>query len=337
MILNKIKKTLLIGLLSFGLPLPTGGSQGEGLPTTRIRHFQFHYGASIQNLPAGSHVQVWSPMPQTTSHQKITLLGWNIPGNARFTNETKYDNQIIYFKTTANESREITFQISYQVERHEVRSLTDMDDQLAKTLTSQQQVNFLTANQLVPIGGKPLALIPLVDLPKDAMGRGHVLYNHVGDHMRYDKSKPGYGHGDALWACESRFGNCTDFHCLFISMSRSLDIPAKFVMGFPLPQTRGQGKISGYHCWAYFHVKNRGWIPVDISEADKHPQMRKYYFGNLTPNRIEFSTGRDIILVPRQSGPLLNYFVYPHVEVDGKPWPMELISKQFSYEDIQIK
>ncbi len=334
--MNRIATILLIGLLPLDFALPAGGAQKEGLPTTSIRHFRFHYGASIQHLNPGSRVQVWSPMPQTTSHQKIKLLGWDIPANARFTNEAKYGNQIIYFQTMANESREITFQISCQVERHEVRSLTDTDDQLAKTLTSQQQIKFLTANQRVPIGGKLLALIPLVDLPQDAMGRGHVLYNHVGDHMRYDKSKAGYGHGDALWACESRFGNCTDFHSLFISMSRSLDIPAKFVMGFPLPQTRGQGQISGYHCWAYFHVKNRGWIPVDISEADKHPQMRQYYFGNLTPDRIEFSTGRDIILTPRQSGPPLNYFVYPHVEVDGKPWPLEQISNRFSYEDIEI-
>ena len=27
--------------------------------------------------------------------------------------------------------------------------------------------------------------------------------------------------GDAVWACTSKYGNCTDFHSLFIGMARS--------------------------------------------------------------------------------------------------------------------
>ena len=82
-----------------------------------------------------------------------------------------------------------------------------------------------------------------------------------------------------------------------------------------------------------FHIDSRGWIPVDISEADKDPKLKEYYFGNLTENRVTFTTGRDINLVPRQASPPLNYFVYPHIEVDGKPWPREKIELKFSYQD----
>jgi hypothetical protein len=35
---------------------------------------------------------------------------------------------------------------------------------------------------------------------------------------------------------------------------------------------------------------------------------------------VQFSTGRDITLSPKQDGPALNYFVYPYVEIDGKPY-----------------
>jgi hypothetical protein len=48
---------------------------------------------------------------------------------------------------------------------------------------------------------------------------------------------------------------------------------------------------------------------------------------------VQFSTGRDIILSPKQDGPALNYFVYPYVEVDGKPY--EKIDKKFSFEKVK--
>ena len=61
--------------------------------------------------------------------------------------------------------------------------------------------------------------------------------------------------------------------------------------------------------------------------------MKEYYFGNLTENRVTFTTGRDIDLVPQQSAPSLNYFVYPHIEVAGKLWPREKIKLKFTYQD----
>jgi hypothetical protein len=76
-------------------------------------------------------------------------------------------------------------------------------------------------------------------------------------------------------------------------------------------------------------------VPVDISEANKNPKLRDYYFGNLTPDRITFSTGRDIVLAPKQEGPPLNFFVYPYVEVGGKPYPADKVKRKFSYEDVK--
>ena len=136
-----------------------------------------------------------------------------------------------------------------------------------------------------------------------------------------------------LFACDERYGNCTDFHSLFIGEARSLGIPARFHMGIPVAMDASEGKVGGYHCWALFHVEEKGWVPVDISEADKHPEMKAYFFGNLTEDRVTFTTGRDINLVPRQDGEPLNFFVYPYVEVDGQVWPRQRVTLSFRYAD----
>jgi len=73
---------------------------------------------------------------------------------------------------------------------------------------------------------------------------------------------------------------------------------------------------------------------VDISEAKLNPEKREYYFGHLDENRVAFSRGRDLILVPRQAGPPVNFLVYPYVEVNGQPCPAEQIHCHFSYEDV---
>jgi transglutaminase-like putative cysteine protease len=118
---------------------------------------------------------------------------------------------------------------------------------------------------------------------------------------------------------------------LFISLARAEGIPARFEIGFPVP-TGTEGTIPGYHCWAEFFVKGVGWVPVDISEAWKDPKKHDYFFGTLDANRVQFSVGRDLTLQPKQAGGPLNYFIYPYVEVDGKPF--EGIDKKFSYREV---
>jgi transglutaminase-like putative cysteine protease len=136
--------------------------------------------------------------------------------------------------------------------------------------------------------------------------------------MKYDKSGTGWGRGDTLWACDSKRGNCTDFHSLFISMARSQKIPARYEMGFSIPTDKHSGEVPGYHCWSDFYLQGTGWVPVDISEAWKHPEQHDYFFGAHDVHRVQFTMGRDITLSPPQHGLPLNYFVFPYVEVDGK-------------------
>lgn len=312
----------------------TGGRENRSSGNlARSRTFELDYGVTLKEIPRGARVRVWFPVPPTTKHQVVRLADRrNVPVRPRETAETKYGNRILHFDLTSSSAEPLIFELTWEVTRTEIRGMTQPDP--VETLDGARRTAFLEANTNVPIDGKPLTLVDSSRLPKDdPLQLARALYDRVDGHMRYDKSKPGYGNGDALWACDSGFGNCTDFHSLFISLTRSRKIPAKFEIGFPLPPQRGEGAIGGYHCWAQFFVDGHGWVPTDISEADRHPEMKDYYFGNLTENRVMFTTGRDITLVPRQSGAALNYFVYPYVEVDGQVWSAEKTEPKFGYRD----
>jgi transglutaminase-like putative cysteine protease len=80
-----------------------------------------------------------------------------------------------------------------------------------------------------------------------------------------------------------------------------------------------EGDCTGAHCWASFYDPGRGWIPVDVSEADKHPDLADFFFGNLSPNRFQISEGRNILLNPLQGAGPLNSFAFAYAEADGIP------------------
>ena len=316
---------LLVAVFSVVAVFPSNADEASAR-----RSFRVNYGATIEGLRDAEKVKVWLPLPSDSDEQRTQLAGWELPAaEARLTQDKTYGNRILYFEFTPDSDR-ASFKVEHDVTRYEVRALeATISDEME--LPAQLRKLFLKSNAKVPIQGKPLTLIPAFK-SKDTIGRAREIYDRVDSHVKYDKSKPGFGFGDVLWVCDSRTGNCTDFHSLFISMARSQSIPARFEIGFPLP-SEPVGKIAGYHCWAAFHDARKGWVPVDISEADKHPEMKDYYFGSLTKDRVAFSVGRDIVLEPPQASPPLNYFVYPHVEVDGDLLPKSKIKLDFSFAD----
>jgi transglutaminase-like putative cysteine protease len=149
------------------------------------------------------------------------------------------------------------------------------------------------------------------------MARGRALYDHVLQRMKYDKSGAGWGRGDAVYACNARTGNCTDFHSYFIALARSVGIPARFAIGVTIPADKESGTIEGYHCWAEFLADGK-WVPVDISEASRFPALANYYFGHHPANRFELSVGRDLVVDPAPSTSPINFLIYPLVEAHGK-------------------
>jgi transglutaminase-like putative cysteine protease len=300
----------------------------ERTSAARTRTFRFTYAATVTGVAPGKSVRIWLPVPPSNSDQRVTIVGKKLPARERIAREPEYGNQILYVGAPASEAGTVPVEVTYLVERREVGAEGGKDS------SDAQRARFLQPDAKVPLGGKPLDLVRGKELPNDQLGAARALYDVVNQHMRYAKTGTGWGQGDAVWACSSGYGNCSDFHSLFISLARSLKIPAKFEIGFPVPEKRGSGDVAGYHCWAKFWVADKGWVPVDISEANKNPPLKDYYFGHLTADRVAFSTGRDINLVPLQHGEPLNYFVYPYVEVDGKPYALDKIRRHFAFQDV---
>ncbi len=297
------------------------------------RHFTFHYAFTVRDIPTGERVRIWIPDATPNEFQEVRVISATGDLPLKRTRESKYGNQMYFAEASKAKQSELHFEIVYDIVRHERLVLGTYSPHLQTvTLKERERNGFLAPDALVPVTGVPAQLAAsITEGESTPLDKAHAIYDYVFANMRYDKTGTGWGRGDVLYACNAKKGNCTDFHSLFIAMARSQGIPARFEIGFPLPPTAHSGEIAGYHCWADFFEPQRGWIPVDISEAWKHPEKRSYFFGALDANRVQFTMGRDLRLNPAQEGPPLNYFVYPYVEIAGKEYPN--VSQTFSFAD----
>jgi len=322
-------------LTASSLWLTAAHSSPETSPQ-KVRKFQFTYSVIIKNLfPEDRRVRVWIPIAFSDQNQDVALKNISSPVPTRMTRDREYGNRILYAEIRSPKAPSATFTLDYEVTRREYskgnyEELMRYNSDLQRAPAAVER--FLEPDRLVPISGKMKELAEENTQGKQGpVDKAHALYDYVFKTLRYDKSGTGWGRGDSLWACDAKHGNCTDFHSLFISMMRAENIPARFEIGFPLPENAQHGDIPGYHCWAEFYVAGAGWVPVDISEAWQNPAKHDYFFGAVDQNRVQFTIGRDLTLAPAQSGPPVNYFVYPYVEVDGKPY--ETLEKKFAFSE----
>lgn len=287
------------------LPLEAGTS----------RRFDATYTATIKDIPAGTGpIEVWVPLPVSRGGQTIEAVSIDSPYKWQRRADREFGVAYLFTTIAKPPAGDLAVRVHFRGTRREVTTASLAE----RTATKKELDRALRADRLVTLSPRIRKLADEVTRGKtSAIEQARAIYDHLLATMKYDKTIPGWGRGDTERACDIRAGNCTDFHSLFISLARAKKIPARFVIGFPM--AGASGSVTGYHCWAEFYVKGRGWIPVDPSEASKSsdPARRAYLFGNLDPERVQFTMGRDLVLSPPTAEPL-NFFIYPRAESEGK-------------------
>lgn len=127
----------------------------------------------------------------------------------------------------------------------------------------------------------------------------------------------------------TRRGDCGVQSMLYISLCRSIGIPARWQSGWTTDPFQG----GNLHDWTEIYVEPWGWIPVDPSYGRKQhhdPRVRDFYFGHLDGYRMIVSGDFGAPLVPPKrslrSEPL--DFQRGEVEIDG----INLYFNEWDYE-----
>lgn len=325
--------TVAVILICSALAVASRSVASPQSSSTPSRSFEFTYVVHVPALPSGAkELRLWIPLPYEERYQAISREKIQAPISYRILVEPEYHNRYAYLVLDAAHAEQpVDIKVSLHVQRFEHRvALTRSDQSVSSTLMNTSR--FLQPDRMVPAGGEIAQISDHVTQGSaNDLDKARKLYEYVIANMHYDHDGSDWGRGDAVWACDSHHGNCTDFHSLFIALARDQSIPAAFEIGFPLPGDKHEGAVTSYHCWALFYAEGIGWVPIDASEAWKHPDKHDYFFGAVDQNRIKMSLGRDIRLNPPQKGDPLNYFVFPYGELDGKTYSD--LKYEYSFRD----
>ena len=268
--------------------------------------FEFLYKIELPKITDGS--RMWIPRPVSDAFQTIKLNYFNSPVSQIVLKDKQHGNEIYYMELNSDNSGK-TIEISYNVSRLEKGVYVDQ---------KRNPNNYLAPNRMVPDNAEFRKIATeVIEGKLGHLAQARALYDHTIDRMKYIKYGDGWGKGDAVYACDVKSGNCTDFHSYFIALARAVDIPARFAIGASIPSTRDEGGINGYHCWAEFYTDG-SWWPIDISEGDKCSALSTYFFGHNPANRIEFSHGRDLLVDPGPASGPINFLAYPVLEIGGE-------------------
>ena len=287
------------------LPMKEAGEVHLGVIRERDE-FEFFYRVTLPEITGSA--RMWLPLAATDAFQTVEVKAIKAPGKQSILTEQQHGNEVLFLELGPEDSGK-KVEIRYWVQRLE---------KAPYAADNPDREKYLKPERLVPVTEDFRRIAEeVVKGKKGDLVRARALYDHVIDRMRYMKYGEGWGKGDAVYACNARTGNCTDFHSYFIALARAVGIPARFAIGAAIPSERNEGGVDGYHCWAEFYADGKWW-PVDISEADKYTTLATYYFGHHPANRFEFSRGRDLIVEPGPASGPINFLAYPLLEINGK-------------------
>ena len=102
----------------------------------------------------------------------------------------------------------------------------------------------------------------------------------------------------ASWVLKNKYGVCDELTSLFISMVRSLGIPARFVSGVAYTNWN-ELNDWGAHAWAEVYFPGYGWVPFDITYKEfgyidsSHIKLRESLDSNESSTKYEWK-GRNV-------------------------------------------
>ena len=270
--------------------------------------YEIELRVELPRVASGGRWRVWVPLPSATHAQRVVGERIAAPVDVERTADA-LGNRYAYLEAAGG-----AVVVRATVERFPDRGIPASRVRRGGV---DDPARYLGPQRGIPLDG------PVAELARSAVEgrrgtaeRIGAIFDLVVREMTYSKRGRGWGRGDAVWACNARRGNCTDFHSLLIAMARSQEIPARFVIGFPLPAERSSGEAVGYHCWAEVFDPDRGWLPVDASAAKRSGRGRQY-LGALPSDRVAFSRGRDLVLAPAQRGAPLRFVAGPYAQAPG--------------------
>lgn len=242
-------------------------------------------------VPAGETLRVWMPFPYENLRQRnIKLLSSNRP----VTMSEGSKHHTVYMEAVAEKGKPTHFEykFSYEVgERHVAKSDVlallepyDKNSEVYKRYTMSEAPHMIVTDA---IKAKALEIVGNETNPVEQAG---LIHAWIGRTFPWAGARE-YSTIDNIpsYVLLNGHGDCGQVGLLYITMCRSLGIPARWESGYML-----HPGYENYHDWAETYFEGVGWVPTDPSfgRGTVDTPLHDYYATGLDVYRL--ATNEDV-------------------------------------------
>ncbi len=229
------------------------------------KHFRIRYTITVKPdaVPEGETVRCWLPMPRTDvpRQKNVKLLSTSQPDFVR--SPMDYAHSTVYMEKKAEAGKPTVFSEEFEFDAYgawfdldtAATTTYDTTSDLYKTYTSERDCHMVFTPQIRALAER------LTQGAATPLAKARRIFKWVDDNFPWASARE-YSTIENIpaYVLDNHHGDCGQVTLLFLTLCRSLGIPAHFQSGFMLHP--GEENL---HDWGEIYVPEHGWVPVDQS------------------------------------------------------------------------
>ena len=249
------------------------------------KHFRIRYTITVKPdvVPEGETVRCWLPMPRTDvpRQKNVKRLSTSQPDFVR--SPMDYAHSTVYMEKKAEAGKPTVFSEEFEFDAYgawfdldtAATTTYDTTSDLYKTYTSERDCHMVFTPQIRALAER------LTQGAATPLAKARRIFKWVDDNFPWASARE-YSTIENIpaYVLDNHHGDCGQVTLLFLTLCRSLGIPAHFQSGFMLHP--GEENL---HDWGEIYVPEYGWVPVDqsfgIPAYAKNEQETYFFFGGI--------------------------------------------------------
>ena len=271
------------------------------------KHFRIRYTITVKPdaVPEGETVRCWMPMPRTDvpRQKNVKLLSTSQPDFVR--SPMDYAHSTVYMEKKAEAGKPTVFSEEFEFDAYgawfdldtAATTTYDTTSDLYKTYTSERDCHMVFTPQIRALAER------LTQGAATPLAKARRIFKWIDDNFPWASARE-YSTIENIpaYVLDNHHGDCGQVTLLFLTLCRSLGIPAHFQSGFMLHP--GEENL---HDWGEIYVPEYGWVPVDqsfgIPAYAKNEQETYFFFGGIDSFRMIVNNDYGCPLYPAKQFP----------------------------------
>lgn len=257
----------------------------------RVR-YRFSITVAWHEALAGDTIRVWMPLPHESARQSDVKIINATPARYIVSDSSRSVHHTIYFEQPVRQGEPTRFEYEGEfITRGQYFSPDFIRANIRPYNTDSELYRRYTAAEKPHMPRMAELARSIVGNETDPYRCSELVYDYIINHYLWAGARE-YSTIECIpeYVVSEGHGDCGQVALLYISLMRSLGIPARWESGWMLHPGE-----KNYHDWAEVFFEGVGWVPVDVSfgrySNSADPEVQHFYSTGIDAHRFASNLG----------------------------------------------